>query len=101
MINNFKLILPVLFFVLFGITVFNPAACKNSLGDTINLGNANVISGLLNSEQAQLKKSNQLLTKKKIFESSLSEYVVNKEILQTVTPVGGAMQALSLAPASW
>lgn len=96
--KNFKLILPVLFFVLFGITVFNPAACKNSLGDTINLGNANVISGLLSSEQAQLKKSNQLLTKKKIFESSLSEYVVNKEILQTVTPVGGAMQALSMAP---
>ena len=92
--KNFKLILPVLFFIILGSAVI----LKNSFADTINLGNANVISNVLSSEEVQLKKSNQLLTKKKIFESALSEYVVNKEILQTVTPVGGAIQALSLAP---
>ena len=88
--KKFKLILPVLFFILLGGTVINPAMCKNSFADTINLGNANVVSGLLNSEQAQLKKVGSQLTNKKIFKSPLSEYVVGKKQLSTITPVGGS-----------
>lgn len=87
-----------LLLVLFLSVSWATAYSDNSYADTINLGNASVISSVLNSEQVQLKKSNKLLTKKKIFESPLSQYVVNKEILKTVTPVGGALQALSLAP---
>lgn len=41
-----KLILPVLFFVMLGGTVIS----KNSFSDTINLGNANVISNVLSSD---------------------------------------------------
>jgi iron complex outermembrane receptor protein len=92
--KNFKLILPVfLFFVLLGST-----AIQNSFSDTINLGNANVISNVLSNEEAQLKKVNKVLTKQQIFKSILSEYVVNKEQLSLVPPVGGGIQALSLAP---
>ena len=78
--KKFKLILPVIFFiltVLVGI-VINLAMCKNSFADTINLGNANVISGLLSSEEAQLKKVGGQLTNKRIFKSPLSEYVVKR-----------------------
>ena len=96
--KKFKLILPALFFILLSGTVINPAMCKNSFADTINLGNANVISGLLNSEEAQLKKSNQLFTNKHIFKSSLSEVVINKKELQILPPVAGGIQALSMVP---
>ena len=79
--KKFTLILPALFFILLSGTVINPAMCKNSFADTINLGNANVISGLLNSEEAQLKKVGGQLTNKKIFKFPLSEYVVAKKQL--------------------
>jgi len=55
-------------------------------------------SGVYSQTQKQHKKISGKFTKKHIFKSILSEYVVNKEQLSLVPPVGGGIQALSLVP---
>jgi len=100
--KNFKLILPVLFFILLGST----AICKNSFSDTINLGNANVISNVLSNEEAQLikekkelKKTDEKFTKKKIFKSTQAEHVVSKKQIESAALMGGGIaNALAMAP---
>jgi len=89
--KNFKLILLVLFFILLGST----AICKNSFSDTINLGNANVISNVLSNEEAQLikekkelKKTDEKFTKKKIFKSTQAEHVVSKKQIESAALMG-------------
>ena len=98
-IKKFKLILPLLFFILSCDIVINSAMCKNSSADTINLGKANVVSGLLNSEEAQLKKISRKFTKKHIFKSTQSEAIVNKKKIENAIETGGGVaQALAMAP---
>ncbi len=71
------------------------AAASNS---PINLGEASAISSLLSYEKAELKKTDIKFTKEKIFKSTQSELVVNKDEIETAGPVGGATQILSIIP---
>jgi iron complex outermembrane receptor protein len=49
-------------------------------------------------EKKKLKKTDTKFTKKKIFKSTQSELVVNKDEIKAAGPVGGATQALNMIP---
>ncbi len=63
---------------------------------SVNAGEVSATAQYVPGE-TQLKKTNTLLTKKKIFKSSQSTAVVSKEQIQTLGPATGSSQMLSLA----
>ncbi len=69
---------------------------------SVNLGEAKIAaSGVLykiEKEKKALKKTDTKFTKKKIFKSTVTKYVENKDEIQAAGPVGGATQALSMVP---
>ncbi len=70
----------------------------NSFAETHKIKSISTIDKLLQKEKKKLKKTDTKFTKKKIFKSTQSKYVVNKDEIMAAGPVGGATQALSMIP---
>jgi iron complex outermembrane receptor protein len=90
--------MPYLFAAIAVISISGKCYADNS----VNLGEAKIAaSGKLykiEKEKKRLKKTDGKFTKKKIFKSTVTKYVENKDEIQAAGPVGGATQALSMIP---
>jgi len=77
-----------------GLGCASAALAATAPTDSVNIGQVNAVS----APQNPIKKTDTKLTKKKIFQSSQSELIINQDEIHAAGPVGGAAQVLAQSP---